>query len=636
MTEDKDAKKRKRTAAAGQQTDVLADDVLGKAYDPHLMRRLLSYLSPYRREIGAALAVMMVQATAALSGPYIIRWTIDGVLGVALGAQTGDVAAPSLPSVFARLTDDPTGLLAVFAGLYLLVGFIEWQATRLRLFIMAEAGTRVIYEIRNELVQHLYRLDLGFYDKYAVGRIISRLISDVGVLEDFVTWAIVGTFRDVFLLVGIVFAMFSMNARLSLLVFLTLLLMVGVTNWWRARARETYRQIRQRIAAVNANLNENISGVRVVKAFSREAANLDHFRDLNRNHLQANLEATRLTSIFFPSVDVIGSAAVALVVAYAGLQVLGETTSLTAGTLYAFVLYIDRFFDPIRDLARRYNTLQATMAASERIFELLDREPNICDAPDAHELPPIRGAVTYDHVVFGYNGDTVLHGIDLDVAPGETVALVGETGAGKSSLVALLPRFYEIDSGQLRVDGHSIQCITRESLRSQMGIVLQETFLFNGTIADNIRYGRLDATDEQVVEAAEAVGAHEFIRRAPDGYKTPVGEGGLHLSVGQRQLIAFTRALLADPRILILDEATSSVDTHTELIIQAALEKLLEGRTAFVIAHRLSTITNADRIVVLDQGRIVEQGTHEELLARGGAYYELYTLQWRQGVTSDE
>ncbi|MFQ5854407.1 MAG: ABC transporter ATP-binding protein [Anaerolineae bacterium] len=627
MIDKKQRQKKERRAEEDSFLD--EDDVLGKAYDPQLMRRLLEYMAPHKWSIALALIMMALQSAAALSGPYIIGWTIDGALSNMLSP---DRPMQGEPAFLANLASQPTRLLAVLAALFVLVNFTEWQLARIRLYVMAQVGTEIIYEIRNQLFQHLQRLDLSFYDRYAVGRLISRLISDVGVLQDFVTWAVVGTFRDVFLLLGIIFVMLSMNARLSLLVFLTLPVMVLTTGWWRDRARESYRQIRRRLASVNANLNENITGIRVVKAFSREDHNLQDFASLNAAHLASNLEAAWLSSIFFPSVDVIGSAAMALVVAYGGLQILGETTLLTAGTLYAFVLYIDRFFDPIRDLARRYNTLQSTMAASERIFELLDREPVIQDRPDAYELPTVQGAVAYDDVWFGYDSEPVLKDINLRAEPGETIALVGETGAGKSSLVALLARFYEIDGGRITIDGHDIRDVTRASLRRQMGVVLQETFLFNGTIADNIRYGRLTATDQEVVEAANAVGAHAFIMQMQAGYDTVVGEGGIHLSVGQRQLVAFARALLADPRILILDEATSSVDTQTELVIQRALERLLEGRTTFVIAHRLSTITNADRIVVLDDGRIVEEGTHEGLLARAGVYYKLYTLQWRERV----
>ncbi|MFQ5596115.1 MAG: ABC transporter ATP-binding protein, partial [Anaerolineae bacterium] len=627
----KTSKQPRKTKEPQAELDWLPDDdVLGKAYDPQIMRRLLAYMAPHKWSIALALIMMAVQSAAALAGPYIIRWTIDGVLSQTLSSGK---AVQELPDFLANLAGQPTRPLVVLVGLFVLASFVAWQVARVRLYIMARVGTEIIYEVRNQLFRHLQRLDLSFYDRYAVGRLISRLISDVGVLQDFVTWAVVGTFRDIFLLVGIIFAMLSMNARLSLLVFLTLPLMVLVTRWWRDRARDSYRQIRRRLASVNANLNENITGVRVVKAFSRERRNLEHFVELNTDHLESNLEAAWLSSVFFPSVDMIGSAAVALVVAYGGLQILGATTLLTAGTLYAFVLYIDRFFDPIRDLARRYNTLQSTMAASERIFELLDREPLIQDRPDAHELPAIDGEVVYEHVWFGYDGEPVLKEINLRVEPGETVALVGETGAGKSSLVAILARFYEIERGRITIDRHDIRRVTLQSLRRQMGVVLQETFLFNGAIADNIRYGRLGASDRDVIAAAKAVGAHAFITQTPEGYNTVVGEGGVHLSVGQRQLIAFARALLADPRILILDEATSSVDTQTELVIQRALERLLEGRTAFVIAHRLSTITTADRIVVIDDGRIVEEGTHEELLARGSVYFKLYTLQWRDRST---
>jgi ATP-binding cassette subfamily B multidrug efflux pump len=455
--------------------------------------------------------------------------------------------------------------------------------------------------------------------------VITRVINDVTVLREFLTWAVLAIARDLFVLIGIVVAMLAMDLRLSLLTFAVVPIMVITTIAFRKQARENYRRVRSAISWVNSILAENINGVRVVQAFSRQEFNYGYFKDtVNYNNLSTNINAARIASAFPSIIDFLGSVATALVVWLGGAAVLGA--QVTPGVLVAFVLYISRFFDPIRDLSRRYDSLQSTMASSERIFGLMDTEIEVNDPPEAIELPEIRGEVSCEHVYFNYSDDPtpVLENIDLDVQPGETVALVGKTGAGKSTLVKLISRFHDPVSGRIRIDGYDLREVTQQSIRKQMGIVLQDPFLFNGSVGENIRFGRLDATDEEVVAAAKAVGAHDFIVNLRQGYDTPVEEGGVMLSVGQRQLISFARALLADPRILILDEATSSVDTQTERTIQLALARLLKGRTSFVIAHRLSTVVNANRIVVIQDGRIVEQGTHNELLAKAGVYYQLY------------
>ncbi|RPJ37951.1 MAG: ABC transporter ATP-binding protein, partial [Chloroflexi bacterium] len=437
--------------------------------------------------------------------------------------------------------------------------------------------------------------------------------------------------RDIFTLGGILVAMLVMDWQLSLVSFTVLPIMAVITFAFRKRARENYRRSRMAISWVNSVLAENINGVRVVQSFSREDTNYIFFREVvNRYNLNANMTAAFISSLFFPAVDLLGKLAVALVIWVGGSALLGAPP--TAGVLVAFVLYIDRFFDPIRDLSMRYNELMTTMASGERILSLLNAPVEVKDEAGAGELPKIKGEVRFDNVAFHYSDDDqlVLKEINLHIPPGETVAFIGKTGAGKTTIIKLLSRFHDPTSGRVLVDGRDISRVTQQSLRRQMGIVLQDPFLFSGTVRENIRFGRLEATDEEVEAAAKAIGADEFIRKMRLGYETPVEEGGVILSVGQRQLISFARALLADPRILILDEATSSVDTQTEQIIQDALAQLLHGRTAFVIAHRLSTVVNADRIVVVHDGRIVEQGKHEELLARQGTYHQLYSLRFEE------
>lgn len=587
---------------------IQSEEASDKGYDPKVARGLWGFVRPYYGQMAFALLLMIIVTASAVSGPYFVKLAIDNGI----------------------TAKNPIALRNIMLA-YLVVSVVQLGFNYWRVRIMSRVGQHVLYDVRTAMFAHLQKLSLSFYNRYSVGRVITRVINDVGTLREFITWAVLAIVRNLLGIIGTIIAMVALNVKLSLITFAVLPIMVLATIAFRNIARKNYRRVRAAVSWANSVLAENVNGVRVVQAFSRQRHNYDHFSGyINKYFLETSLDAAWVASIYTPVVDILGALATALVVYIGGTAVLGE--SITAGVLIAFVLYIDRFFEPIRDLSRRFDTLQSTMAGGERILELLKTPVDVRDAEDAVELQPIIGGVRFENVSFHYSDDPtlVLNQIDLDVKAGETVALVGETGAGKTTIVKLLTRFHDPTDGCVLVDGVDLRSVTQQSLRRQMGMVLQDPFLFNGSVKENILFGRLDATEEEVTAAAQAVGAHEFIVNMKNGYDTSVEEGGATISVGQRQLISFARALLANPRILILDEATSSVDTQTEGIIQKALTRLLKGRTSFVIAHRLSTITNADKIVVIDSGRIVEQGTHPELIELKGRYYELYKTGFQE------
>lgn len=581
------------------------DEILGKAYDSKLMKRLLRYIKPYKRYVVIAILLNVLVASLGPLRPYLTKIAVDDKIA----------------------SGDYNGLLVItiilFGSLFL-QAVIQYFLT----FYTELMGQKIIYDIRIELFSHIQRLALKYFDKTPIGRTVTRVTNDVEALNEMFSSGIVQVFSDVFIIIWIFIFMFLMDIELSLVTLSVLPVLFYATFLFRKKVRESYREVRKHLASLNSCMQEHVTGMNVVQIFAKEKEELEKFSEINKNHKDANVKSIFYYAVFFPVVELLSNTALALIIWYGGGEIFKGT--MTLGVLIAFFQYTEMFFRPVRDLSEKYNILQAAMASSERIFKLLDTKIFISNPEKPVKLKKVHGEIEFKDVWFAYNNDEyVLKNVSFKINPGETAAIVGHTGAGKTSIINIFTRFYDIQKGNITLDGIDIRNFNKQDLRKHIATVLQDVFLFSGTIKSNISLGDENITDEQIIEAAKTVGAHKFISQLPNGYDEIVKEKGATLSVGQRQLISFARSLAYNPQILILDEATSSVDTETEILIQNAIEKLLVGRTSIVIAHRLSTIQNADKIIVMHKGELKEVGTHQELLAKKGIYYKLYQLQYK-------
>jgi ABC-type multidrug transport system fused ATPase/permease subunit len=573
----------------------------GRAFDKNVITGMLVFVRPYKTRMLLAIVAMLLATALTLIIPYLLKEAIDEHIA------NGNIAG---------LTRLALIIAAGYLGLYVTTAAQE--------YLLGWTSQRVLADVRETMFRHLQQLSLSYHDRTIIGVTVSRVINDVSVINDLLTQGLISLLGDVLVLIGIIAIMLSMNAQLALLTFTVLPLMALVTVIFSRSAKQAFRQTRKQVAVLVGNLAENINGIRVIQAFAQETAVSHQFDEVNKANRQAHIEAMRLSFIFLPSIEFLGVLATGIVIYFGGRAVAAD--EITLGVMVAFLAYVTRFFQPIQELSRIYTTMQSAMAGGEQVLKLLDSPPEVADAPDARPMPLIEGEVVLDQVSFRYKADgpDILQQVSLRIAPGQTVALVGPTGAGKTTIANLVARFYDVTDGAVLIDGVDVRDVSQTSLHAQFGLVPQDPFLFAGTIADNIRFGQPTAPLEAVIEAAQLANAHNFIEGLPNGYETKILEGAVNLSVGQRQLLCIARAALVNPRILILDEATASVDTVTEVLIQKALDRLMNGRTAIVIAHRLSTIRHADMICVVQDGRIVEQGQHEKLLAQDGLYRQLY------------